>query len=103
MGEKVDQHPKVKKAFVGSGIRYDLLTPSYNKKGDKASMNRYMEQVLTKHVSGRLKVAPEHTAPHTLKVMRKPSFNHFKEFKKEFDKVDQKYNLATTHSIFHIQ
>jgi len=91
--EKVDQHPKVKKAFVGSGIRYDLLTPSYNKKGDKASMNRYMEQVLTKHVSGRLKVAPEHTAPHTLKVMRKPSFNHFKEFKKEFDKVDQKYNL----------
>ena len=91
--EKVDQHPKVKKAFVGSGIRYDLLTPSYNKKGDKASMNRYMEQVLTKHVSGRLKVAPEHTAPHTLKVMRKPSFNHFKEFKKEFDKVDKKFNL----------
>lgn len=91
--EKVDAHPKVKKAFVGSGIRYDLLTPSYNKKGDKKTMNEYLEQVLTKHVSGRLKVAPEHTADHTLKVMRKPSFKHFKEFKKLFDKIDAKLNL----------
>jgi uncharacterized radical SAM protein YgiQ len=91
--EKVDAHPKVKKAFVGSGIRYDLLTPSYNKKGDKESMNKYLEQVLTKHVSGRLKVAPEHTADHTLKVMRKPSFKHFKEFTKLFNKIDSKFNL----------
>jgi len=91
--DMVDKHPKVKKAFVGSGIRYDLLTPSYNKKGDKASMERYMEQVLKHHVSGRLKVAPEHTAPETLRIMRKPSFEHFKEFKKLFDKVDRKYKL----------
>ena len=90
---KVDQHPKVKKAFVGSGIRYDLLTPSYNKKGDKNSMRNYMEQVLRRHVSGRLKVAPEHTAPETLKIMRKPSFDHFKSFKKEYDRIDEKFNL----------
>ncbi|WP_375140178.1 YgiQ family radical SAM protein [Parvicella tangerina] len=89
---KVDQNPKVKKAFVGSGIRYDLLTKSYNKKADD-SIDEYMEQVLTRHVSGRLKVAPEHTAPETLKIMRKPSFDHFKEFKKKFDEIDKKHNL----------
>ena len=90
---KVAENPKVKKAFVSSGIRYDLLTPSYNKKGDTDSMNRYMEQVLRHHVSGRLKVAPEHTAPETLRIMRKPSFNHFKEFKKSFDRIDKKFGL----------
>jgi uncharacterized radical SAM protein YgiQ len=90
--KKVDAHPKVKKAFVGSGIRYDLLTESYNKHAD-ASVDAYLEQVLTRHVSGRLKVAPEHTAPETLKIMRKPSFDHFKTFKKKFDKINDKYNL----------
>ncbi len=90
---KVDEHEKVKKVFIGSGIRYDLLTKSYNKKGDEADMDEYMEQVQTRHVSGRLKVAPEHTAPETLKIMRKPSFDHFKEFKKKYDKIDKKHDL----------
>lgn len=90
--QKVDAHPKVKKAFVGSGIRYDLLTKSYNKKGDR-SLKEYMTQVLTRHVSGRLKVAPEHTASDTLKIMRKPGFEHFKEFKKMFDEIDNQHNL----------
>ena len=90
--KKVDQHPKVKKAFVGSGIRYDLLTKSYNKNADK-SIFSYLEQVLKRHVSGRLKVAPEHTSDDTLKIMRKPSFKHFKEFKKLFDQIDKKFNL----------
>lgn len=90
--KRVDAHPKVKKAFVGSGIRYDLLVKSYNKKSDD-SLDEYMEQVLTRHVSGRLKVAPEHTADETLKIMRKPSFKHFKEFKKKFDEIDAKHNL----------
>jgi uncharacterized radical SAM protein YgiQ len=90
--KKVDANPKVKKAFVGSGIRYDLLTPSYNKNADD-SIDEYMEQVLTRHVSGRLKVAPEHTSDDTLKVMRKPSFKHFKEFKKKFDIIDKKHGL----------
>lgn len=90
--KKVDAHPKVKKAFVGSGIRYDLLTKSYNKNADE-SIDEYMEQVLKRHVSGRLKVAPEHTADETLKIMRKPSFKHFKEFKKKFDQIDRKFDL----------
>lgn len=90
--KKVDAHPKVKKAFVGSGIRYDLLTKSYNKNADE-SIDEYLEQVLKRHVSGRLKVAPEHTADETLKIMRKPSFKHFKEFKKKFDAIDQKFKL----------
>lgn len=91
--KKVDAHDKVKKAFVGSGIRYDLLVKSYNKNGDEESMDEYMEQVLTRHVSGRLKVAPEHTADDTLRVMRKPSFKHFHEFKNKFDRVDKKHGL----------
>lgn len=90
--KKVDANPKVKKAFVGSGIRYDLLTKSYNKNADE-SIDEYMEQVLKRHVSGRLKVAPEHTADETLKIMRKPSFKHFKEFKKKFDQIDRKFDL----------
>ena len=90
--KKVDAHPEVKKAFVGSGIRYDLLTKSYNKKGN-ASLMEYMTQVLTRHVSGRLKVAPEHTSSATLKIMRKPAFEHFKSFKKMFDNIDKKYDL----------
>ncbi len=87
--KKVDDHPSIKKAFIGSGIRYDLLTDSYNKKGDD-SMDKYLEQVVTRHISGRLKVAPEHTADKTLKLMRKPSFKHFKEFKKKYDAVNKK-------------
>ena len=90
--KKVDAHPAVKKAFIGSGIRYDLLVESYNKKGD-GSLDRYMEQVLRRHVSGRLKVAPEHTADDTLRIMRKPSFNHFKNFKQKFDQIDRKFEL----------
>ena len=89
---KVDEHPKVKKAFVGSGIRHDLLTKSYNKDADK-SIDDYLVQLLTRHVSGRLKVAPEHTSSETLKIMRKPSFEHFKEFKKLFDDIDKKFGL----------
>ncbi|MCB0761078.1 MAG: YgiQ family radical SAM protein [Flavobacteriales bacterium] len=89
---KVDEHPAVKKAFVGSGIRYDLLTKGYNKNADD-SVDEYMEQVLKRHVSGRLKVAPEHTSDDTLRVMRKPSFKHFKEFKKKFDEINSRFNL----------
>ncbi len=90
--KKVDAHPNVKKAFVGSGIRYDLLTPSYNKKHD-GSLDEYMEQVVKCHISGRLKVAPEHTSDGTLKVMRKPSFKHFHEFKKKYEAVNKKHGL----------
>ncbi|MFT5877406.1 MAG: putative radical SAM protein YgiQ [Salibacteraceae bacterium] len=90
--QKVDAMPKIKKAFIGSGIRYDLLTRSYNKKADD-SLEPYMEQVLKRHVSGRLKVAPEHSSDATLKLMRKPKFEHFTEFKKNFDRINEKYKL----------
>ncbi len=90
--KKVDQHPKVKKAFVGSGIRYDLLVKSFNKNGDN-SLDKYLDQVIGHHVSGRLKVAPEHTSDDTLKLMRKPSFKHFHEFKKKFDHYNEKHGL----------
>ncbi len=90
--KKVDAHPKVKKAFVSSGIRYDLLVPSYNK-DHKDSIEPYIDQLVSRHVSGRLKVAPEHTSDATLKVMRKPSFKHFHEFKKFYDKANKKHDL----------
>ena len=90
--KKVDAHPEVKKAFVGSGIRYDLLVKGYNKNAN-VSIDAYMEQVVTRHVSGRLKVAPEHTAEETLRVMRKPSFRHFHEFKKKFDSINKKHGM----------
>jgi uncharacterized radical SAM protein YgiQ len=90
--KKVDANPKVKKAFVGSGIRYDLLTKSYNKNGDE-SLDEYMEQLVKRHISGRLKVAPEHTSDATLKVMRKPSFKHFHKFKKKYEEINEKHGL----------
>ncbi|GJM63855.1 YgiQ family radical SAM protein [Persicobacter diffluens] len=90
--KKVDHHPGVKKAFVGSGIRYDMLVKSYNKKADN-SIDDYLDQVIGHHVSGRLKVAPEHTSDETLRIMRKPSFKHFHEFKKKFDHYNKKHGL----------
>ena len=89
---KVDANPKVKKAFVGSGIRYDLLVDSYNKNND-GSLEEYMDQLVSRHVCGRLKVAPEHTSDATLKTMRKPSFKHFHEFKKRYERINKKHGL----------
>lgn len=89
----VDEHPEVKKSFIGSGIRYDLLVPEFNKKADPQDLQNYTEEVLKNHVSGRLKVAPEHTSDRVLKVMRKPSFKNFHLFKNNFDKINQKFKL----------
>ncbi|MDA8792200.1 YgiQ family radical SAM protein [Bacteriovoracaceae bacterium] len=83
--EKVRKHPEVKKAFVSSGLRYDLMfnPHSLNKKEDE----KYCEDLVTHHVSGRLKVAPEHTQDSVLKLMRKPSFRYFKIFKTKFEEI----------------
>ena len=86
-------HPKVKKAFIGSGIRYDLLVPEFNKNADPEDLEEYTEEVVKNHVSGRLKVAPEHTSDPVLKLMRKPSFKNFHLFKKSFDRINKKFNL----------
>ena len=86
-------HKDVKKAFVSSGIRYDMVVRETTR-GDLApGAHEYMEQLVTHHVSGRLKVAPEHTSPHTLKLMRKPSFKYFHQFKKHFDRINAKAGL----------
>jgi uncharacterized radical SAM protein YgiQ len=87
----VSRHPKVKKAFVSSGLRYDLMFDprSTHTKEDE----NYVEQLVTHHVSGRLKVAPEHTEDDVLKFMRKPAFHYFETFKKRFEEVSRKKNL----------
>jgi len=90
---KIDSHPKIKKAFVGSGVRYDLLVDDFNKNNEDGNHDEYIEQLITRHVSGRLKVAPEHTSDATLRVMRKPSFKYFHKFKEKYDKLSQKHNL----------
>ena len=90
---KIDKFPGVKKAFVGSGIRYDLLVDDFNKNNEDGNHDEYIEQVITRHVSGRLKVAPEHTSDATLKVMRKPSFQYFHKFKEKYDRLSAKHGL----------
>lgn len=85
--------PGVKKAFVGSGVRYDLsMHPTGNADTD-AINRRYNIELIRHHVSGRLKVAPEHTSDHVLKLMRKPSFKLFHQFKQIFDDVNRKEGL----------
>lgn len=89
----VDSLPEVKKSFIGSGVRYDLsMHPTGDKKIDKTN-RRYNRELIEHHVSGRLKVAPEHTSDEVLKIMRKPSFTLFHDFKKIFDKVNAEAGL----------
>lgn len=88
---KVRKHPQVKKAFVGSGVRYDLL---FHPKGlYLKESDAYIDELVGHHVSGRLKVAPEHTENEVLKLMRKPKFDYFLKFKKKFEEVNNKYHL----------
>lgn len=89
----VDSIPGIKKSFVGSGVRYDLaMAPSENNDVNKANQD-YLRELITSHVSGRLKVAPEHTSDEVLKIMRKPSFTLFKKFKSIFDKINREKGL----------
>lgn len=91
--KKVDAMPGIKKSFIGSGVRYDMLL---HKSGDAerdAAAARYTEELIKHHVSGRLKVAPEHTSDAVLKLMRKPSFRQFHEFKRIFDRINSAHNL----------
>ncbi len=89
----VDALPKIKKSFVGSGVRYDLILHDTGN-GKMNGVNReYAKELIVNHVSGRLKVAPEHTSDHVLQLMRKPSFKLFYEFKELFDQINRKHNL----------
>ena len=91
--EAVDRHPDIKKAFIGSGIRYDLLVKEFNQNSDQTINDKYLERVVLRHTSGRLKVAPEHTSDKVLKIMRKPSFGNFRKFKEKFDYFNKKHGL----------
>lgn len=89
----VDALPGVKKSFIGSGVRYDLSMHRTGRKEIDDASRRYNEELIASHVSGRLKVAPEHTEDCVLKIMRKPSFDLFHQFKKVFDDVNRRHNL----------
>ena len=83
----VDALPAVQKSFIGSGVRYDLLLHASNDEAVNKAATQYTRELITRHVSGRLKVAPEHTSDRVLYLMRKPSFKLFYEFKKVFDNI----------------
>ena len=89
----VDALPGIKKSFIGSGVRYDLLL--YHSKNEEANQaaQQYTRELICRHVSGRLKVAPEHTSDRVLQLMRKPSFQQFYEFKRIFDRINREEDL----------
>ena len=83
----------IKKITIGSGVRYDLFISDNHEEVRKKGFNEYLKLLLSKHVSGRLKVAPEHTSDEVLKIMRKPSFSKFITFKGMFDRINEQLNL----------
>lgn len=89
----VDSLPGIKKSFIGSGVRYDLLLHKSDDENVNKAAREYTRELICKHVSGRLKVAPEHTSDRVLKLMRKPSFTQFEAFKRIFDEINTKENL----------
>lgn len=89
----VDAIPGIKKSFVGSGVRYDLLLHQSKDEKSNEAASQYTRELITRHVSGRLKVAPEHTSDRVLNLMRKPSFSQFEQFKHIFDHINWKENL----------
>lgn len=89
----VDALNGIKKSFIGSGVRYDLMLHDSKDPAINRAATEYTKELITKHVSGRLKVAPEHTSDSVLYIMRKPSFAQFETFKKIFDKINTEHNL----------
>lgn len=90
--KKINRMDGIKKSFVGSGVRYDLLFPEWNKNAGREE-NEYLEELITNHISGRLKVAPEHTSPRVLKLMRKVPFELFGKLKKRFDAITSRHGM----------
>ena len=89
----VDAMPGIKKSFIGSGVRYDLLLHESKNPEINRSTAQYTRELIARHVSGRLKVAPEHTSDRVLYLMRKPPFDQFQRFKRIFDKLNKELNL----------
>ena len=82
---RVDSTKGIKHSYIGSGIRYDLFLDPEGYV-DRHSRT-YLEELVLRHTSGRLKVAPEHTEDHVLKLMSKPPFGLFARLRKEFDRI----------------
>jgi uncharacterized radical SAM protein YgiQ len=91
--KSVDNTPGIKKSLIGSGIRYDMLLNEHAPEKEQKSHKAYTQEVIQNHVSGRLKVAPEHTTQRVLNLMRKPSFELFYKFKKQFDSINRSSGL----------
>ena len=89
----VDELPEIKKSFIGSGVRYDLLLHKSKDEKSNEAAKQYTRELITRHVSGRLKVAPEHTSDRVLHLMRKPSFQQFYAFKRIFDRINREENM----------
>ncbi len=90
---EVDALPGIKKSFIGSGVRYDLLLHKSKDEKSNEAAREYTRELIKNHVSGRLKIAPEHTSDRVLKLMRKPSFEQFYQFKRIFDRINREENL----------
>lgn len=89
----VDSLEGIKKSFIGSGVRYDLMLHRQKEEELNNAARQYTEELIQNHVSGRLKVAPEHTSDKVLQYMRKPTFRLFKEFAKQFEQINQAADL----------
>lgn len=89
----VDSLPGIKHSFIGSGVRYDLLLHDWHDEALNRAAEEYTRELILHHVSGRLKVAPEHTSDRVLQLMRKPSFSLFHQFKALFDRINQQAHL----------
>lgn len=89
--KEIDSLKEVRHSYIGSGVRYDLLLDENGFLNDQAK--EYFQELIRKHISGRFKVAPEHTEDKVLKLMNKPSFKLFVRMKMEFDKINRKYTL----------
>jgi len=89
----VDKLPGIKKSFIGSGVRYDIILHHTDDEEINKANREYAEELICNHVSGRLKVAPEHTSDEVLMLMRKPSFQQFHQFKEIFDRINKKHGL----------
>ena len=91
--KSVDAKEGIKKSFIGSGVRYDMILHKSKDATTNKNAKKYVHELIVNHVSGRLKVAPEHTSDRTLSMMRKPSFKYFKEFKSIFDRLNREHGM----------
>ena len=89
----VDALPEIRHSYIGSGVRYDLLLHRSKDEATNRSAAEYTKELIEHHVSGRLKVAPEHVADSVLNLMRKPSFQQFRDFKRIFDRINAECHL----------